>query len=322
MYRQCRPQLAFHISKKQCYSSSAPNTRFTKVHVGLPTSYAIDIHLSKPTVFTNYYGDLPAVMKWFKPEVMRKKQRGSGRVLNTEYLEPYGMTMVPLELTKDETFERLEAPLSLLMKHMEGKLDPSISLYLAQCSLGDLPSELQKDLPTPFLISRIGKGDIYGSSLWMGRPPTRTPLHRDPNPNLLVQLAGTKVVRLMDPEAGRKLYECVRAGRGHANIRGEEMMVGKERDMLEEAIWGDGGVEDEEVTGQEATLQGTDGLYIPLGWWHSVRGVEGTGVGVNASVSTHTKVRITRAILTVIPRSIGGSGEDHCQLCVVSFHTH
>lgn len=254
-------------------------------------------------------------MKWFKPEIMPKKQRGFDRVLNAEYLEPYGMTMVPLELTKDGTFELLEAPLSLLMKYMEGKPDPFTSLYLAQCPLGDLPSELQKDLPIPPLISRIGKGDIYGSSLWMGRPPTRTPFHRDPNPNLLIQLAGTKVVRLMDPEAGRRLYDCVRAGRGHANMRGEEMMVGKERDMLEETIWGEGDVEGEEILGQEATLQSTDGLYIPLGWWHSVRGVEGTGDSVNASVSTHAGVQITRAMLTVIPRSIGGSGEDHCQLC-------
>jgi hypothetical protein len=292
MYRQCRPQLAFHISKNHRYSSSAPSTRLTKVHVGPPpTSYAVDIDVSKPGIFINHYGNLPAVTKWFKPEVVPNKERGSDRVLNTEYLEPYGMTMVPLELTKERTFERLEAPLSLLMKHMEGKPDPSISLYLAQCPLGDLPSELQKDLPTPFLISRIGKGDIYGSSLWMGRPPTRTPLHRDPNPNLLVQLAGTKVVRLMDPEAGRRLYERIRAGRGHAHMRGEEMMVGKERDMLEEAVWGEGGVEGEEIIGQEATLQSADGLYIPLGWWHSVRGVEGTGDSVNASVSTHAAAR-------------------------------
>jgi hypothetical protein len=286
MYRQCRTQLAFHVSKNHCYSSSASNTRFTKVHLGpIPSKYAVDIDLSKPRVFINYYGDLPAVTKWFKPEVMHEKQRGNDRVLNTSYLEPYGTTMVPLELTKDGTFDCLQAPLSLLMKHMEGEMDPSTGLYLAQCSLGELPSELQKDLPTPSLVSKIGKGDIYGSSLWMGRPPTRTPLHRDPNPNLLVQLAGTKVVRLMEPEAGKRLYERIRAGSGHANMRGDEMMVGRERDMLEEAIWGDGGEDREEVIGQEATLESADGLYIPLGWWHSVRGIEGTGDSVNASVS-------------------------------------
>lgn len=154
-------------------------------------------------------------------------------------------------------------------------------LYLAQCPLEDLPEQLQSDLPKPDLISKIGKGDIYGSSLWAGRPPTRTPLHRDPNPNLFVQLAGTKVVRLMKPDAGRKLYMSVRSS-GHAHMRGEEMMVGDENARLEEAVWGDDGSANRGVHGWEAVLESGDGLYIPLGWWHSVRGV---GSGVNASVN-------------------------------------
>jgi hypothetical protein len=33
----------------------------------------------------------------------------------------------------------------------------------------------------------------------IGHPPTYTPLHRDPNPNIFVQLAGEKVVRLLAP---------------------------------------------------------------------------------------------------------------------------
>jgi ribosomal protein L16 Arg81 hydroxylase len=116
----------------------------------------------------------------------------------------------------------------------------------------------------------------------MGRPPTRTPLHRDPNPNLFVQLAGKKTIRLMKPEVGRFLYESVRqkvhgAG-GDANMRGEEMMQGGEMEGLENAVW-DKDVKGDvaAATGVETTLRSGDALYIPYGWWHAVRGV-GHGV--------------------------------------------
>jgi ribosomal protein L16 Arg81 hydroxylase len=109
-----------------------------------------------------------------------------------------------------------------------------------------------------------------------------TPLHRDPNPNLFVQLAGSKKIRLMKPDAGRDLFARVRASGSHANMRGEEMMAGDENARLEDAVWNEESALGEDVQGWEATLESGDGLYIPLGWWHSVRGF---GVGVNASVS-------------------------------------
>ena len=82
----------------------------------------------------------------------------------------------------------------------------------------------------------------------------------------------------MEPHVGRAVYEHVRARSGHANMRGEEMMVGEEMRRLEEAVWGD---TDGEV-GWEARLVSGDGLFIPMGWWHSVKGV---GEGITGSVS-------------------------------------
>ncbi|KAF2661352.1 Clavaminate synthase-like protein [Lophiostoma macrostomum CBS 122681] len=155
------------------------------------------------------------------------------------------------------------------------------SLYLAQCPLEDLPAEMRADVPQPDMIKQLGRGDIYGSSLWMGRPPTTTPLHRDPNPNLFVQLAGRKVIRLLKPDHGKKVYDKVTAGSGSANMRGEEMMVGEENDRLESAVWEDQS-EHSTVKVWEATMESGDGLFIPVGWWHAVRGV---GEGVNASVN-------------------------------------
>jgi hypothetical protein len=136
--------------------------------------------------------------------------------------------------------------------------------------------------------------------VWIGHPPTYTPLHRDPNPNLFVQLAGEKVVRLLAPDEGQSVFAAVRAqlgksgGRGAAAIRGEEMMQGGERALLDEAVWGD----DERVF--EAKLGAGDGLFIPKGWWHSIKGV---GEDVTGSVSAFF---FGFDLLLMVYRSIGG----------------
>jgi hypothetical protein len=167
----------------------------------------------------------------------------------------------------------------------------SSRLYLAQCQLLDLPAVLREDFPIPELVARAGKGDVYDTNVWIGHPPTYTPLHRDPNPNLFVQLAGEKVVRLLAPADGQAVFGAVRrelgksGGREAAAFRGEEMMQGEERMLLDKMVWespvsagSDAGV------GFEARLGVGDGLFIPKGWWHSIKGV---GEGVTGSVSIH-----------------------------------
>ncbi|KAL1791957.1 hypothetical protein ACET3X_009708 [Alternaria dauci] len=276
-----------------------------------------DFDLDSPAVFKEAFLDIPAIKKWFKkpsetPDVPTGRPRHKyqqrkldalyrtfryPQELNTAYLEQCGNAIVPLELTRasadgsarNDTFERFEAPLSLLLQHMSAAETQDTSLYLAQHSLADLPAPLQEDLPTPlsFLSHLQARGDIYASSLWMGRPPTRTPLHRDPNPNIFVQLAGKKTIRLMRPDLGRDVYERVRqkvygAG-GDANMRGEEMMQGGEMEGLENAVWNNDPEADVAgARGVETTLRSGDALYIPRGWWHAVRGI---GKGANASVN-------------------------------------
>jgi hypothetical protein len=155
-------------------------------------------------------------------------------------------------------------------------------LYLAQCQLGDLPHHLRKDVPTPDIVIKAGKGDVYDANLWMGIAPTYTPLHRDPNPNLFLQLAGKKVVKLFPPDVGASIFAEVqeRLGRNAPNaFRGEEMMQGAERELLEREIWGQNYSREDEF---EAVVGHGEALFIPLGWWHSIKGV---GKGVSASVN-------------------------------------
>jgi hypothetical protein len=282
-----------------------------------------EFNRNQPARFKNMFKDLPAYDKWFKMKAMdrgeveakrlklgrpmsKKKMEKlmevtEKRVLNLEYLEQFGDMTVPLEITRPDefgrkTFERFEGPFSLLLKHInEAKSGQSQNersrLYLAQHSLPDLPEALRNDLPTPGLIKKIGQGDVYASSLWMGGTNTVTPLHRDPNPNLFVQLAGKKMIRMFRPEVGKQLYEQARASIGKspgmANLRGEDMMEGEEMRALEHVVWKDDMTADPNTKGIEVELKKGGGVYIPLGWWHAVRGV-GAAPVVSVSRSAYT----------------------------------
>lgn len=223
---------------------------------------------------------IPAIQKWFPKS---PKQNGSP-TLNTEYLAQWAPTVVPLEITSDGQFTQIHQPFQFFLD--ASTTDQKANIYLAQASLSDLPPSMLKDLPTPDLVSRAGKGDVYSTSIWLGHAPTYTPLHRDPNPNLFVQLCGNKKVRLFNPSLGNAMFHHVQSrigGDANAVMRGAEMMEGMERKVLEDAVWGDGlrGAFWEKE-GFECEVGPGDGLFIPKGWWHSIKGV---GEGMVGSVN-------------------------------------
>ncbi|KAL6236365.1 hypothetical protein BDW75DRAFT_207047 [Aspergillus navahoensis] len=191
------------------------------------------------------------------------------------------------------SFHKFHAPLSLFLQWIsdaESSSQNQSRLYLAQCQLLDFPQVLRDDFPTPNIVAKAGKGDVYDTNVWIGYPPTYTPLHRDPNPNLFVQLAGRKNVRLLAPRDGQVAFSHVRGQVGRswsreaAAFRGEEMMQGRERALLEQAVWDstEKGQSGQGLEGFEAELDAGDGLFIPKGWWHSIKG---TGESVTASVN-------------------------------------
>ncbi|KAL9101217.1 MAG: hypothetical protein Q9163_003499 [Psora crenata] len=255
----------------------------------------------KPYLFpAGTFLNFPAIERWFQSTVHNPQ----ALTLNEKHLAPYGDTLVPLEYTSlsgsanedalTTTFHRGPAPLALFISWVSlatSSSDPNrkasnSGLYLAQAPLATLPAPLYVDLPVPEFVARAGRGDVYDSSLWLGVSPTYTPLHRDPNPNLFVQLAGRKVVRLLIPEAGDTLFKEMKQSLGGSKggskaFRGEEMMMGEEREVLEHVIWGEG---DMETEGRrlEAELKAGDGIFIPQGWWHSIKGI---GEGVTGSVN-------------------------------------
>ena len=228
---------------------------------------------------------LPAIQKWF----IRSDVDPYGVSLNYSYLDAFGTAVVPLELTRlaegasatglKDAFQRAEVPLQVFLDWTKlATQDTAERLYLAQGSLATLPETLTNDFPTPEIVAKAGTGDVYDTNIWLGMAPTYTPLHRDPNPNLFVQLAGHKIVRILSPGAGDRVFDRVQSAMGtsgSAAFRGEEMMKGEEKRLLEAEIWGEPRRSDDEGgEAYEAHVRTGDGLFIPKGWWHSIKGVD------------------------------------------------
>lgn len=190
----------------------------------------------------------------------------------------------------EQRFFQFQAPLHMLIRALDFNRShyphaKPLQLYIAQSSLSDLPPVIQGDLPIPEFVSQGGKGDIYGSSIWLGTEPTYTPLHRDPNPNLFCQLCSHKRVRLLPPTVGEQLFFTVQAAlrrqAGSSRMRTAEMMEGVEREALHDAVW-EGEDAPEEM--REAELSPGDALFIPQGWWHAVKSKQAEGQ-LNGSVN-------------------------------------
>ena len=200
-------------------------------------------------------------------------------------------------------FSQFTAPIGLLSKAMEFNAQQENSrmrykrLYIAQMPISELSPELQLDLEAPKLLRCSDRPcDVYNTSIWLGLEPTYTPFHRDPNPNFFMQVVGQKTLRLLPPDHGGQVFTQVQNAIGSASnsrIRGAEMMEGPERGALHDAIWGVDAPQ--EVV--ETTLGPRDCLFIPKGWWHSVKSVRGDG-HLNASVNWWFRYRRVKGAST------------------------
>ena len=287
------PTAFSRISRRRTYTSTARWRPLDLLKDGSLQTFREKAFIpSRPALLPEAFSlALPSIKKWFRTNQDETK----GALLDYSYLSRFGNAIVPLEFTRlftapasvqdEDSFQRAEVPFSIFLEWTKSaKLETSERLYLAQASFAGLPDALKADLPTPEIVAKSGRGDVYDTNIWMGIPPTYTPLHRDPNPNLFVQLAGKKIVRLLQPDLGEEVFARVqRALRRSesAAFRGEDMMKGEEKRLLEDQIWNDDSEVDSEA-GYEVHVGRGDGLFIPKGWWHSVKGV---GDGITGSVN-------------------------------------
>ncbi|KAI4170995.1 MAG: hypothetical protein LQ343_004532 [Gyalolechia ehrenbergii] len=210
------------------------------------------------------FATIPASVKWFQEP---------WPTFNSSYLGQFGSQMIQLEFTSSDlapdaapVFHRAEAPFGIFLKWAaQADTKTPQRLYVAQAPLNRLPKSLQDDIPTPEIVLKAGKGDVYDASTWLGIAPTYTPLHCDPNPNLYLQLAGRKVIRMLQPDAGQSVFAAVQSALGRqvsSRFRGDEMMKGRENGLLEAEVWHH---ETAAHVGLEVNLEAGESMFIPQG---------------------------------------------------------
>jgi lysine-specific demethylase 8 len=92
---------------------------------------------------------------------------------------------------------------------------------------------------------------------WLGPGGTTTPLHTDPQHNLLCQVLGRKYVRLYGPECGPALRPCESG-----------LTTNSSRLELDDAA---DAAAASALPFLEGVLSPGASLFIPPGWWHYVR---------------------------------------------------
>lgn len=185
---------------------------------------------------------------------------------------------------------------------------PAAVAYLAQHQLFTQLPQLRNDIlipdhcytaPPPHPTDSSQDQPELESPLlnaWLGPPGTITPLHTDPYHNLLAQVVGRKYVRLYSPLAGGGADGGGSIMRARGREGGVEMGNTSAWDVgvLEgwDADAGDGSGGDGEADGEDGEkataararrfrevpfvdciLEPGDTLYVPIGWWHYVRGL-------------------------------------------------
>ena len=170
---------------------------------------------------------------------------------------------------------------------------PAATAYLAQHQLFTQLPRLRSDIEIPDLCytsppkhptdatQDMPELDTPQLNAWFGPGGTITPLHTDPYHNLLVQVVGRKYVRLYGPWETPRMQ-----ARGKED--GVEMGNTSQVDVGAAEGWDDADKDGEKDKDEEALrrleefravpyrdciLEPGDTLYIPIGWWHYVRGL-------------------------------------------------
>lgn len=163
------------------------------------------------------------------------------------------------DFTNREAYKMLEISLSEALGLITAK-ETGRYYYLMQLPVALVLPELLEELDLPPGLTH--RDVISALNLWIGGEGCVTPLHYDLSPNFLVQVRGTKKLRLFSPEHSPYLYPKSEPGLGFLSQIDLRNVDQARFPLLEKA----------KVF--ECVLEAGDVLYIPQGWWHEVETVE------------------------------------------------
>ncbi|KAI1409396.1 Clavaminate synthase-like protein [Hypoxylon sp. FL1857] len=252
----------------------------------------------EPLIIRGALDNWPALTTrpWNKPSYLFSRTFDGNRLVPIEIGRSYvdvgwGQEIVPFgEFLRDYVDPSLGRARSNSDVHIPPSSSRKSSIaYLAQHPLfAQLPA-LRNDIlvpdycytePPPHPNSKMNQSKLKEPFInaWFGPPGTITPLHTDPYHNILTQVVGRKYLRLYSPE----VTERMRA-RGKEN--GVEMSNTSLMDVGVIEGWDTPSGDEETVLTEEdlaafrdvpfldCILEPGDALYIPIAWWHYVRGL-------------------------------------------------
>lgn len=240
----------------------------------------VDQYLNKkPCVIQREISDWPAIHSW-TPEYL--KQNYGAAVITLAWFDPrdtatfLDQTLADVHKTMSfrdylETLENLDSSYALredtsLFEHCPGLL-----------------SELGYFSP---FCSKAHVADLKYIALWSGPANYVTGLHSDPGETLLFQITGSKEVTLFGPDESKFLYE---EDQVFQKFEQGALELRRNRDYLEvlrDAVrWSKVNPFDSDIgkfpllinaRSIRGFIRQGDALYIPDGWWHSLRSLDVT----------------------------------------------
>ncbi|KAA0151003.1 hypothetical protein FNF29_04893 [Cafeteria roenbergensis] len=230
------------------------------------------IDSEQPAVFRGVAADWPAVSG---PRAWSDWDR-LGRL--------HGHNMVSVE--QGEVFYAADAlagvrvPFGLYLIYMHEAAKPEVlaqmhsqlpKMYLGQVDLfADVP-EMRHDVKLPDFACEppAGRGASHAvCNAWFGRPGQVSPIHHDPQHNLLVHVRGYKLCLLYKPTVA--MPRTVPAEAGSSAQRNISDIVDPRNDDDPAAA-----TLSAQVVAKAVVLGPGDGLYMPRKWWHFCAAVDG-----------------------------------------------
>ena len=208
---------------------------------------------TEPFVARGLAAAWPAMRKWDADYLM---QQGRGeRICAIEIGESFDAPSFKHKLMAFSEFLRLSG------LDTEGAC-PGYAAYLAQHLLFDQFPELLGDLGSPPWPR--GASAVDPPRAWIGGAGSRTPPHRDPKDNFLMQVKGEKFCRLYPPSS--TMYTHTKPGLTHVSRVPLHALGRYELGEQYPGFPSRGGFTD-------VILKPGDALYIPRGWYHYVQSI-------------------------------------------------